>query len=140
MKLKIKRLDKTVNLPDIARQWDVGFDLRSGEDVILKSGEKKIIGTGLSLAVPVGYAGLVWDRSGMAGNHSIHILAGVIDPGFRGEIGVVMINLGKEEFRIEKNMKIAQILIHQIFIPEIVEVEDLDDTERGDNWLWSSGK
>lgn len=140
MKLKVKRLDKSVDLPNYARRWDVGFDLRSAEDVVVKVGERRIIRTGLSFAVPIGYAGLIWDRSGMAANHAMHTMAGVVDPGFRGEIGVVMINLGKEDFHIEKNMRIAQMLIHKVFTPEFFEVEDLDESERGEGGFGSTGK
>jgi len=105
----------------------------------ISAGERVIVPTGIQMAIPEGYVGLVWDRSGLAAKHSLHCLAGVIDSGYRGEVGVVMINLGKEDFLVEKNMRIAQILIQPVELPSVVEVEDLDDTTRGDGGFGSTG-
>ncbi len=126
-------------MPGFAYEHDAAFDLRAANSEIIKQGEKKIIKTGLSMAIPKGHVGLIWDRSGLAAKYSLHTLAGVIDSGYRGEVGVVMVNLGNEEFKIEKNMRIAQMLIQPIAHPEIKEVEDLDESERGEGGFGSSG-
>ena len=92
------------------------------------------------MEIPDGYVGLVWDKSGLASKHGIKTMAGVIDSTYRGEISIVLINLGSEDYLVEKNTKIAQILIQKIEQVEIEEVEDLENTERGDRGFGSSGK
>lgn len=139
VQIKMHRTDKEVELPFYAKQGDAAFDLRSSEEKTLKPGEKHIIKTGLRVAIPEGYVGLIWDRSGMAAKHSIHCLAGVIDSGYRGEVGVVMKNLGESEVNIEKNMRIAQMLIQPVASAELVEVDDLDESERGVGGFGSTG-
>lgn len=131
MEIKLKRLNKSIVLPKYAHEGDAGFDLRSAEDVLIKSGEKTIIPTALSIAVPKGYVGLIWDRSGLAARNSLHCLAGVLDSHYRGEIKVVMINLGNEDFQIEKGMRIAQMLIQPVVQVELKEVDELNETTRG---------
>jgi dUTP pyrophosphatase len=122
-----------------AQQGDAGFDLRSAEDVTLTPGEKKIVKTGIKIAIPEKHVGLIWDRSGMAAKHEIHALAGVVDSGYRGEVGVVLKNLSDKEFEIEKNMRIAQMLIQPVVSAMIEEVDSLEDTERGDGGFGSTG-
>jgi dUTP pyrophosphatase len=139
MEIKVKRLDKEIELPDFAHEHDAAIDLRSAEEGVLQPGEKKIFKTGLAFAIPKGYAGLIWDRSGLAAKNSIHTMAGVIDAGYRGEVGVVMINLGKEPFTVEKGMRIAQMLFHPILNVKINEAEELDETERGAGGFGSTG-
>jgi len=138
MELKIKRIAKGMQLPEYAHKNDAAFDLRSSEDKILASGEKQLVGTGLAMAIPQGFAGLIWDRSGLAVKNSIHVLAGVVDSDYRGEVKVVMINLGKDEFKVEKNMRIAQMLIQPVACPTISEGE-LDSTERSTSGFGSTG-
>lgn len=139
MELKIKKLSEDIETPDFAYEHDAAFDLRASHSETIKPGEKKIIKTGLAMAIPVGYVGLIWDRSGMAAKYSLHTLAGVIDAGYRGEVGVVMVNLGSEDFNIEKNMRIAQMLIQPVLQPKIKEVTDLEESERGEGGFGSSG-
>ncbi len=139
MELKIKRLDKSVEKPAYIHDYDAAFDLRSSEEKTIKPKEKVIIKTGLSMAIPQGFAGLIWDRSGLAAKHSLHVLAGVIDSGYRGEVGVVMVNLGAEEFIVEKNMRIAQMLIQPVAMPKIVEADELDETSRNKGGFGSTG-
>lgn len=139
MEIKVKRLDKEIELPDFAHENDAAIDLRSAEEGTLEPNEKKIFKTGLAFAIPKGYAGLIWDRSGLAAKHSIHTMAGVIDAGYRGEVGVVMINLGKEAFKVEKGMRIAQMLFHPILNVKLQETEELDDTARGASGFGSTG-
>jgi dUTP pyrophosphatase len=140
VEIRIHRLDKTVELPKYAKRGDAAFDLRSVEDKLVKSGHKELVKTGLRIAVPEGYCGLIWDRSGLAAKNGIHCLAGVLDSGYRGEIVVVLHNLGKEDFLIEKSMRIAQMLIQPVETARLVEVEELEDsTERGQGGLGHTG-
>ncbi len=131
MKVQIKRVDKEIELPKYAKKGDAALDLSSAEEHIILPSEKKNIRTGIKMAIPEGHVGLVWDRSGLAAKHSIHTIAGVIDSGYRGEIGVVLVNLGKEEFRVQKGMRIAQLLIQPVADAELEEVSELEETERG---------
>jgi dUTP pyrophosphatase len=138
--LKIKKLDKTAKLPNYAHEGDAGLDLFSSENCTLKPNERKAVRTGIAMAIPKGYVGLVWDKSGLAANHGIKTMAGVVDAGYRGEVLVVLKNLGDSDFSIEKNMKIAQMLIQPVESRKVVEVEDLDDTLRGEKGFGSTGK
>jgi len=139
MELKIQRLDKSLTLPCYARANDAGLDLRSREDMTLHPMEKLTVKTGIKVALPQGHVGLIWDKSGLSSKHGIHTLAGVVDEGYRGEIGVVLINLGKETFEIEKNMKIAQMVVQPVLQAQVSEVEELDETHRGDGGFGSTG-
>lgn len=139
MKVKIKRLDKTIEVPKYVHEGDAGFDIRSGEDVLIKAGEKVIISTKLSMSVPEGYVGLIWDRSGLAARNSLHCLSGVLDSGYRGEIKVIMVNLSEEDFHIEKGMRIAQMLIQPCIRARLEEVDTLSETKRGDGRFGSTG-
>ena len=97
MKIEIVRLDKSLPLPAYQHVGeDVGLDLMSAEEAIIKSGESRLIKTGIKLAIPQGYGGFVYPRSGLALKHGISVLnsVGVIDPGYRGELGVILINHG----------------------------------------------
>ena len=130
-KIRIHRLDKSLDLPRYQNKYDAGMDLPSREEVVLQPGEKKVIKTGIKLAIPPNYVGLIWDRSGLAAKHGLTTMAGVIDSGYRGEVGVVLINHGNDPFTIEKGMRIAQILFQPVILADIEEVEELDETNRG---------
>ena len=137
--VKIKKLKPDAVLPKYAHEGDAGFDLYSNEKYMLKPLEKKLVSTGISMAIPKGYVGLIWDRSGLAAKNSIHVLAGVIDSGYRGEIGVVLKNLGNDEFNVEKNMRVAQMLIQPVAKASLHLVEELDETNRGEGGFGSTG-
>jgi dUTP pyrophosphatase len=140
MKLKFMRVDKNVPDPAYIRDGDIAFDLRSNEeDYLLKPGEKKIFKTGLKFEIPVGFVGNIRDRSGLPAKHSIHTMAGIIDPNYRGEIGVILINLGHEEFKVEKDSRIAQMLIQKCEVVEFEEIHEMSETNRGENGFGSSG-
>ena len=138
MKVKIQRISD-VDMVSYAKEGDAAFDLRSAEEGVIAPGEKKVIKTGLKMAIPQGHVGLVWDRSGLAAKHALHVLAGVIDSGYRGEVGVVLKNLGDAPVEITKNMRIAQMLIQPVVRAHLEEVDQLDETERGDTGFGSSG-
>jgi dUTP pyrophosphatase len=139
MELKVKKIQKDARLPSYGHKGDAGLDLFSSIDFVLEEGQVEAIPTGIKVAVPDGYVGLVWDKSGVS-LRAVHRLAGVIDSGYRGEVKVVMINLSEKPFAIEKGMKIAQMLVQPITIVHVVEAEDLDDTSRGEGGFGSTGK
>ncbi|MBI4149822.1 dUTP diphosphatase [Candidatus Woesearchaeota archaeon] len=139
MKLHVQRMDKSIELPNYARDHDAAFDLRAAENCILKPLQHTMVKTGLKMSIPQDHVGLIWDRSGLAAKHAITTMAGVIDAGYRGEICVVMINLGKDDFKIEKGMRIAQMLIQPVLHVPIEEVEELDETLRGEGGFGSTG-
>ena len=139
VEVKVKKLSKQAVLPKYAREGDAAFDLRSMEEKILKSGEKEIFRTGLSIAVPEGHCGLIWDRSGLAAKHGVHTMAGVIDSGYRGELMIVLRNTGKDDFLVERNMRIAQMLIQPVITAKLSEVEEMDRTERDKKGFGSTG-
>jgi len=141
MNIKIQKVED-VNLPSYAHPGDAGLDLYSAENYTLKPGERKIISTGIKMAVPEGFEAQVRPKSGLAAKHGISVVntPGTIDSGYRGIVGVILINHGNEEFIIEKNMKIAQMVINKIEIADIEEVQELDDTTRGEGGFGSTGK
>ncbi len=132
-------MDKSVELPSYARDHDAAFDLRAAQDYILQPSEHALMKTGLKMAIPEGHVGLIWDRSGLAAKQAITTMGGVIDAGYRGEVCVVVINLGKEVLRIEKGMRIAQMLIQPVLRFPIEEVQELDATHRGEGGFGSTG-
>lgn len=138
--VQIVRLDKSLTLPFYAHEGDAGIDLRSAVDEVIKPNETKTIPTGIKMAIPENYVGLIWDKSGYASKNSIKTMAGVVDSSYRGEIKVVLINLGKEDFVIKKDMKIAQILIQPIVRANIVEKQELEETKRNGSGFGSTGK
>ena len=139
MKIKIQRIDKDIDMVKYSHKSDAAFDLRSSEDVNLHAGNKVIVPTGIKMAIPEGFAGLIWDRSGLAANSSLHCLAGVVDSGYRGEIKIVLVNLSKHDMYIKKGMRIAQMIIQKVEYPILEEVEFLDDTKRNEGGFGSTG-
>ncbi|MCK8826253.1 dUTP diphosphatase [Natroniella acetigena] len=142
MKIKIKRLDKSLPLPNYQHLGeDAGMDLYSREAGVLESGEYRLFKTGIVISLPRGYAGFVNPRSGLALKHGVTVLNadGVIDSGYRGEIGVVLINHGPEEFKVDKGDRIAQLIVQQYQEVEWEEVEQLDDSKRGSGGYGHTG-
>ncbi len=139
LKLRIKRLNPEAKMPNYGHPGDAGLDLFSNEAVELKPGEIRAVATGLQMAIPAGYVGLIWDKSGVS-LRGLHRLAGVVDAGYRGEVKVVLVNLGKENVFIPKGMKIAQMLIQPVETVEVEEVEELDLTSRGEGGFGSTGQ
>lgn len=139
--LKIKKLHDDAIIPNFAHKGDAGMDLYSIEEVVIPASESKLIKTGISIALPKNTEAQVRPRSGLALKHSVTVLntPGTIDEGYRGEIGVILINHGKEDFTVDKNMKIAQMVVKPIYDINILEVSDLDDTERGNGGFGSTG-
>jgi len=139
IKIKIKKINPEAILPKYAHEGDAGMDLYSVEEnFILKPGERKVIGTGLSFELPEGYVSLFWDKSSMAAK-GIKLSGGVIEYTYRGEYKVILTNLSSEEYEIKKGQKIAQVLIQSVESAEIEEVQNLSETIRGENGFGSTG-
>lgn len=139
MKLKVKKIDIDAKLPVYGHKGDAGLDLFSSVDFVLRKGEVYPVPTGIQVEIPRGYVGLIWDKSGVS-LQGVHRLAGVVDAGYRGEIKVVLVNLGQEPFVIELGMKIAQMLIQPVAEVEVEEIGNLDDSSRGEGGFGSTGK
>lgn len=138
----VKRIDPAVALPSYAYEGDAGLDLRSNEDVVLAPLERRLVGTGLAVAIPEGYAGFVQPRSGMALKRGLSMAntPGLIDSHYRGELKVCAVNLDPETpISIERGERIAQLVIQRVPTVTLVEVEDLDETDRGTGGFGSSG-
>ena len=140
LKIKIQKTNENAKVPNYAHQGDAGLDFYSAEEnYILKPQERKGFSTGVKMEIPDRYVGLVWDKSGLAAKYGIKTMAGVIDSTHRGEVVIVLINLGNKEYLVEKNAKIAQMLIQKIEQAEIEIVDDLNITKRGDGGFGSTG-
>jgi len=137
--IKIKKLSPEAISPKFMRDGDAAMDFYSNENLTIQPDERKIISTGIAMAIPKGYVGLIWDRSGMAAKYGIKSMGGVIDPNYRGEVKIILHNLSKEDFNVEKGMRIAQMVIQAVENREILEVEELDDTTRGEEGFGSTG-
>ena len=138
MQLRVKRIHPEAKLPVYGHPGDAGLDLFSVVDRELGPGEVFAVPTGIQVAIPAGHVGLVWDKSGIS-LQKVHRLAGVVDSGYRGEVQVVMINLGPAPFVIGKGMKIAQMLVQPVAAVSVVECEALDGTSRGEGGFGSTG-
>ncbi|NLU36483.1 MAG: dUTP diphosphatase [Clostridiales bacterium] len=141
MKLKVKKIRPDARIPEYAHPGDAGLDLFSIEDAELLPGGSRLIRTGIVVELPEGTEAQIRPRSGLALKHQITLLnsPGTIDEGYRGEIGVIMINHGKEPFYIKKGMKIAQMIIQRVERVEVELVDALSDSSRGANGFGSSG-
>jgi dUTP pyrophosphatase len=139
MKIQIKKLNLDAKIPHFALVGDVGMDLYSVADVVIKPGERFSCPTGIAIKIPNGYAGLIWDKSGPSHKFGVKTLGGVFDSNYIGEYLIGLVNLGKDDFKIEKGQKIAQVIFQKIENPEIEEVAELEETNRGDNGFGSTG-
>ena len=144
IKILIRKLDTKIPLPKYETDGSSGMDLSAyiKNDLIIAPGEKKIVPTGLMVAVPKGYEIQIRPRSGLAAKNSITVLntTGTIDSDYRGEIKVILFNHGNENFKIENSMRIAQMVVCPVSLAEVFEVDDLDKTKRGTGGFGSTGK
>ena len=141
IELPIRRLRDDATLPTQAYAGDAGLDLAACDRVELAPGERAMVGTGLAVAIPDGYAGYVQPRSGLAARHGITIVntPGLIDSGYRGELRIVLLNTdARESFVVEPGMRIAQLVVLPVPAVELVEVDELPDSERGVRGFGSS--
>ncbi len=144
MKVEIKRLDgNDLQLPSYETHKSAGMDLRAciQENIVIRPGERKLIKTGISIALPENFEAQIRPRSGLALKNGITVLnsPGTIDADYRGEIGVILINLGTEDFIVERGMRIAQMVISSVVQADLIEVEELDETKRGKGGFGSTG-
>lgn len=139
MKIKFQKILKEAITPSYAHPGDAGMDIFSAEDVTIKAGERKNIKTGLKMELPEGCVALVWDKSGLAFKHGIKTMAGVIDSCYRGEIGIVLVNLSDTDYKIKNGQKIAQVLIQKVENAKIEVAEKLNDTKRATGGFGSTG-
>uniref|UniRef100_A0A8C9AJ67 Deoxyuridine 5'-triphosphate nucleotidohydrolase n=2 Tax=Lemuridae TaxID=9445 RepID=A0A8C9AJ67_PROSS len=140
MQLRFARLSEHATAPTRGSARAAGYDLYSAYDYTIPPMEKAVVKTDIQIALPSGCYGRVAPRSGLAAKHFIDVGAGVIDEDYRGNVGVVLFNFGKEKFEVKKGDRIAQLICERIFYPEIEEVQVLDDTERGSGGFGSTGK
>jgi dUTP pyrophosphatase len=141
IELPILRLREDAVIPERAYSGDAGLDLSACERVELKPGERAMVGTGLAVAIPDGYAGFVQPRSGLAARHGITIVntPGLVDSGYRGELRVILLNTdARETFVVEPGMRIAQLVVLPVPEVELAVVDELPASERGVRGFGSS--
>jgi len=141
IELVVRRLRPDAVLPSYAHPGDAGLDLAAVEAVRLGPGERAAVPTGLAVAIPDGWVGLVHPRSGLARRHGLTVAnaPGTIDAGYRGEVQVLLVNLGSDPVEVAAGERVAQLLLQEVGRARIVEVEDLDDTARGAGGFGSTG-
>ncbi len=141
--VKIKKLFQDVELPEYKTEFSAGMDLKAytKENIVLKAGEIKLIKTGLVIALPNGFEAQIRSRSGLSLKNGIIVLnaPGTIDSDYRGEIGIILMNVGQNDFVIENNMRIAQMVITKYENVKLNLVEELDETTRADGGFGSTG-
>ncbi|MBQ7473231.1 MAG: dUTP diphosphatase [Oscillospiraceae bacterium] len=141
LQIKFVKLRDGAHIPQKAHEDDAGFDLYASEDFILKAHAFGCVPTAISIELPIGYEAQVRPRSGLAAKHGVTVLnaPGTIDAGYRGEVKVILINHGNEDFEITAGMRIAQMVISPVVGAEFVEASSLEDSERGEGGFGSSG-
>lgn len=140
--LQVELMNSDATVPTYAREDDAGMDLRASEEATLPVGGHALVGTGIALAIPKGFVGLVHPRSGLAAKHGVTVLnaPGTIDSGYRGEVKVILLNTGGEVFTVNKGDRIAQLVVQQVERLSIWVVDALDgETERGVGGFGSTG-
>ena len=135
------RLDPAVALPAYARAGDAGLDLHAAHDVTLQPTDRGLVGTGLAVAIPAGYAGLVLPRSGLALAQGVTVLnaPGLVDAGYRGELKVLLVNHGEKPVTLRRGERVAQLVVQRVERVELVEVSELPASERGADGFGSTG-
>ena len=141
MELRVRRINPEAIIPAYAHPGDAGLDLHASEDVALAPGVARLVPTGVAIELPEGTEAQVRPRSGLALKHSVTVLntPGTIDEGYRGEVGVVLINHGPATFQVTRGMRIAQLVVQKRWTIQVVEVDGLTDTTRGTGGFGSTG-
>lgn len=142
LRLPVRRLHPDAVLPAAANPGDAGIDLVGVAAVELAPGERAAVPTGLAVAIPTGWVGLVHPRSGLALRRGVTVVnaPGTIDAGYRGELQVLLVNLGSDTVQLAAGDRIAQLVLQRVGQVEVVEVDELDDTVRGGGGFGSSGR
>ena len=141
MTVKFRRIHPDATLPSYAHEGDAGMDVRSVEDLEIAPGARALVHTGLVMMLPPGWEAQVRPRSGLALKFGVTVLntPGTIDAGYRGEVGVILVNFGEAPFKVAKGDKVAQIVVAPVTRAEIVESAEVDETERGSGGFGSTG-
>ena len=142
MRLTVKRLDAAgARLPERAHPGDAGLDLFAARGVDIPAGETRLVGTGLAIELPPGTEGQIRPRSGLALRHGVTVLnaPGTVDAGYRGEVGIVLVNHGRGTFRVQPGMKVAQLVVAPVVEVEVVEATALSETSRSKDGFGSTG-
>ena len=142
MRISVKRLDPDLPLPHYALASDAGLDLHASQRVVIEPGARALVGTGLAVAIPTGWAGLVLPRSGLALRHGVTVLnaPGLIDAGYRGEVKVLLVNHDPHATAtVERGERVAQLIVQTVASVELVEVDELPASERGGGGFGSTG-
>ena len=140
--IPLKRLDPDLPIPQRAHRGDAGVDLYSAHDLTVGPGERVLVSTGVAIALPLGTVGLIHPRSGLAAKHGLTIVntPGTIDADYRGELKVCLLNTDKDTpFEVTRGMRIAQLVVQRVELPDFIEVDDLDKTVRGSGGYGSTG-
>lgn len=140
MQLKVKLLNENATLPTRAHTTDLGYDLYASEQISVHPEEWKLVPTGVALGFPEGWGGFIKDRSSVASKSAIHTHAGVIDQAYTGEVKVLLYNAGKSIYTVYRGDKVAQLVPQQVVSWNIVQVNELEETERGSKGFGSSGR
>lgn len=140
--VQLKMLDDGLQPPSYAHPGDAGADLRAREDVVLQPGERRLVPTGVSIALPDGFVALIHPRSGLATKHGLTVVnaPGTVDAGYRGEIAVTLLNTDRDEaIELRRGDRIAQMVIQRVEHAEFVSVQELSDSVRGGGGFGSTG-
>jgi dUTP pyrophosphatase len=138
--IKVKKLSENATIPKRQTHGSIGYDLHAAQDTFINPRGKAVVATDLIICVPPGHYGRVAPRSGLAARDGIDVGAGVIDPDYRGPVGIVLFNHSDKEFHIKKYDRVAQLILEMASTPDIVEITDLDQTQRGFGAFGSTGK
>ena len=140
MSLGIKKLTYDSIVPTRGSDGSEGYDLYSNMDCVIRASERGLVSTGITIVLPSGVYGRIAPRSGLAVKHGIQVGAGVIDPDYTGEVKVVLFNHGDKDFEVKKGDRIAQLVLEKCETPPIVEINIVEDTDRGSGGFGSTGQ
>ena len=140
MKIRFKKLNSHLPPPGYGHPGDAGLDLYAAEVVEIEPGARAQVPTGVALEIPVGYVGLIWDKSGLSHKYGLKTLGGVIDATYRGEIKIGLVNLSDRPLTFQPGDKVAQLLIQPVVTAELEEVVELEGTDRGEGGFGSTGR
>ncbi len=140
MIIPFQKLSSKARIPSQATWYDAGYDLYATQNCCIQPGQRQLCKTNIAVAIPQGYYGRIAPRSGLAYKAGIDVLAWVIDAWYRGDVGVILINLGSEDFVVSEGDKIAQFIIEKCHEVQREEVSELPESQRGTWWFWSTDK
>ena len=140
LQISLKLLTKTARAPEFMREGDAAFDLYASEAVRIPPRSQIVVPTGIAMEIPVGFAGLIWDRSGLAAKNQLTTMGGLIDSNYRGEIRVILRNFGDTEYSVSIGDRVAQMVLQRHAKVTFNVVSELSHTNRGDGTFGSSGK